>query len=149
MAVHLRSAQVDPAADAELQRWVHRWPERWLTHTSTHMSELTCFTHDVKSLYLAFPIKQLEDVMWVWRKLREEREPAASPLYQLSSWPPPIPPAPAWGPTVYFFMNVWIRWKWGSIGFGFGFQGLTCYCTRTHTNSLSHSHTASQMDWSN
>lgn len=51
MAVHLRSAQMDPAADAELQRWVHRWPERWLTHTSTHMSELTRFTRREKPLF--------------------------------------------------------------------------------------------------
>lgn len=122
-------------------------------HKHTHISGLTLFTHDVKPPYLAFRIKRLVDVMRVWGS-RGKRE-SQLPLRRTSSlfaFPSPSPPSPACstrGPCVYFFMNVWIRWKWGSIGFGFGFQGLTCYCTRTHTNSLSHSHTASQMDWNN
>lgn len=62
---------------------------------------------------------------------------------------PPSAPSPAKDQSVYFFMNVWIRWKWRSIGCGFGFQDLTCYSTCTHTNSLSHSHATSQMDWNN
>lgn len=58
----------------------------------------------------------------------------------LPTFPAPSPPSQACsvpGLHVYFFMNVWIRWKRGSVGFGFGFQSLTCYHThtRTHTHS--------------
>lgn len=142
MAVHLRSAQVDPAADAKLQRRVHQWPERWLTRTAHTRLSWLALHMKVKSLYLVCPIKRLVDVMWVWRVAEgRERASCLSDLYQHPPPSPPSAPSPVWGPSVYFFMNVWIRWKWGSIGFGFGFQGLTCYCTRTHTNSLSLTHT--------
>lgn len=89
---------------------------------------------------------------WERERVRErESTPAVShnstnPL--LASLPPSAPSS-AKDQSVYFFMNVWIRWKRRSIGCGFGFQDLTCYSTCTHTNSLSHSHATSQMDWNN
>ena len=171
MAVHLRSAQVDPAAHAKLQRWVHQWPERWVIHTSAHMSWVD--SHYTPSEKPLFSISnQAAGGCHVSLKVAEGRE-SQLPLCRTSSLPafpslsPPSPACSAQGPHVYFFMNVWIRWKWGSIGFGFGFHGLTCYYTHTHTHShthththtythtythnlsLSHSHTASQMDWNN
>lgn len=136
VAVHPRSAQVDPEPDAKLQKWVHQWRERWLTHMSTHThTRLSWSEKPVFSIS-----NQAAGRCHVSLKVAEGREKASclSVVPALSACIPPLrhrPPLP-WGPTVYFFMNVWIRWKWGSIGFGFGFQSLTCCCTRTHTNSL-------------
>lgn len=115
-----------------------------LTQARTCLSLLAL--HDVKSLYLVFPIKQLEDVMWVWRKLREEREPAASPLYQLSSCAPPsITTHPCLRPDCLFFhecmnkMKVREHWLWIWI------SGLDMLL-HTHTYKLSFSLTHSFTD---
>lgn len=122
----------------------------WLAQ-HIHTAELTRSTHESEKPLFSVS-NQVAGGRHVSLKGSWGKRESQLPLPDSYQHPPPSPPSvpsPVRGPSVYFFVNVWIRWKWGSIGFGFGFQGLTCYCTRTHTNSLSRSHTASQMDWNN
>lgn len=88
--------------------------------------------HTAKSLFLAFLKRMSCEPEGRWGS----GEPAAS----LSLRSPLLhhPPLPVPGPRVYFSMNVWIRWKQGSVGFGFGFQRLTCYSTHELSYSVAH-----------